>query len=701
MKEMTEKKRKIISFAGTALSLILLIVSLQFYHREYLPWTNVGLVYTLAALSCIAFCALTVFTLLIKEKSIPKIIIKTFISTLVYVLVLFVLTLILNNVLGLNGHLDSILYDRIPSNQFAITITYVVIGLMTSILLSIFLKHAFRIKIIPLIQAILIILPGIYGLVELDDIIPSLEGLYPAYRFFASQGGTETADKNIFYDFAFSTEKLQPYDNLGTDTGMSISLAKNEREAFQLAVYSDKNDKKISVTCSDFSNEKGESIPVRIFNERFVEVPMYGTNKFTDMYPDGLLPLSKETRIELIKDELSIFYIETVSTKETSAGEYTATLKLYDQNDNEILSKEIKAEIWDFVLDEEYFSESAMGLFSGAFWELMGYEPAGYGGNGGLREPLDDERQKVYEQYYNFLLEHHISAYVLPYDILDERADAYMSAPAVKSFQIPYTEDEELLKQYYEKVTSNEEWVRKAYFYPIDEPKDEEAYNRYTEMTDYLARLFPGYNMVTPFFVTDVEIGGTTYSSAELQSEKSSILCPISNIFDEEDFNRKLYSTLEENENSKLWWYVCCGPTGEYNNFFIHLDAIRHRILFWQQYERDVDGFLYWNSIYCDKGNPWETSKTWDKYESAGDGCLIYPGKFMDIDEPVATLRLKNVADGMEDYAYLRLCEKIKGSEWVDQKILEITDSLTSYTTDDTLLQNVRKELAKAICEAQ
>lgn len=701
MKEMTEKKRKIISFAGTAMSLILLIVSLLFYHREYLPWTNVGLVFTLAALSCLAFCALTAFSLMINEKSISKIIIKTFISTLVYVLVLFVLTLILNNVLGLNGHLDGILQDVMPSNQFAITITYVVIGLMTSIVLSIFLKQAVKIKIIPLFQAILIILPGIYGIIELEKIFPTLEGLYPAYRVFASQGGTETADKNIFYDFAYSTEKIQPYDDLGKDTEISISLAKNEREAFQLAVYSDKDNKKISVTCSDFFNEKGESIPVRIFNERFVEVPMYGTNIFTDMYPDGLVPLTKENSIELTKDKLTIFYIETVSKKETSAGEYTATLKLYDGNDNEILSKDIKAEIWDFVLEEEYFSESAMGLFSGAFWELMGYEPAGYGGNGGLRDPLNDEREKVYEQYYNFLLEHHISPYVLPYDILDERADAYMSNPAVKTFQIPYTEDEEIIKKYYEKISSNDEWARKAFFYPIDEPQNEEQYNRYTEMAAYLSKLYPGYNMVTPFFVTDVEIGGNTYSSADLQSDKSSILCPISNIFDEEDFNKKLYSTLDKNENSRLWWYVCCGPTGEYNNLFTHQDAIRHRILFWQQYQRDVEGFLYWNSIYCEKGNPWETSKTWDKYESAGDGCLIYPGKYMGIDEPVATLRLKNVADGMEDYAYLRLCEEIKGREWVDQKILEITDSLTSYTSDDILLQNVRKELAKAICETK
>lgn len=697
MMKITEKKKKIISFSGTALSLIVLTISLIFYRREYLPWENLGLLFTLAAISCLAFCSLTVFVLLLKEKSVLKLSVKAFASLLVYVLVFFVLTLIFNNVLGMNGHLDSII-GEMPANQFAITVTYIVIGLMTGILLCVFLKNILNKRLMPLFGAILILIPCIYGVFELESIIPVCKSFYPAYRLFVSQGGTETADKNIFYDFAYSTEKLQPCDDIGNDTKMSISLAKNEREAFQLAVYSDKSNRIISAKCSDFSNEKGDSFPVRVFSEGFTEVPAYGRNIFTDMYPDALIPLSEDSRLTLTKDELTILYVEAVSEKETPAGEYKATLSLYGDDGNEILSKEIKAEVRDFVLEEEYFSESAMGLFSSAFWELMGYEKSGYGGNGGLREPLEDERQRVYEQYYNFLLEHHISPYVLPFDILDERADAYMSDPAVRTFQIPYSEDEEIIKKYYEKISSNEEWAKKAFFYPIDEPKDEEAYNRYTEMADHLAKLYPGYNMVTPFFVTDVEIGSSTYSSAALQSDKSSILCPISNIFDEEDFRKDLYGTLEENDDSRLWWYVCCGPTGEYNNLFVHQDAIRHRILFWQQYQRDIEGFLYWNSIYCDKGNPWETSKTWDKYEAAGDGCLIYPGRYMDIDEPVASLRLKNVADGMEDYAYLRICEEKMGSEWVDQKTAKISDSLTSYTDDDKLLQDIRNELANAIC---
>ncbi len=701
MKELTEGTRKAITFAGAAICFVCLVISLYFYHREYIPWDNLALAYTCSAISCLAFCGLSVFCVLSKKQSVSRIVIKTFISTLVYVLVLFVLTLILNNVLGLNGHLDSILSGVMPSNRFAITVTYTVIGLMTAIVLSIFLKNSLKTRIIPLLQAILLIIPCVYGIVQLEPIIPAAEKLYPVYRIFASQGGTKTADENIFYDFAYSTEKLQPYDNLNKDTECSISLAKNEREAFQLAVYSNKNNKKISISCTDFQNEQGDSIPVRIFSERYVDVPHYGRSLFTDKYPDALIPVSSEDSTELKKNELLIFYIEAVSNKENSDGEYTATLSLYDESNNEILSKEIKAEVWDFVLEEEYFSESAMGIFSGTFWELMGYDATGYGINGGVKEALDNERQQVYELYYNFLLEHHISAYVLPYDILDERADAYMSNPAVKSFNIPYTEDAELLKKYYDKVSSNEEWAKKAFFYPIDEPQNAEQYERYNEMTAFLAEHCEGYNMVTPFFVAEVEIDGNTYSSVELQSGKSSILCPISNIFDVGDFNERLYSSLAENEDSRLWWYVCCGPTGEYNNLFTHLDSIRHRILFWQQYQRDVNGFLYWNSIYCDKGNPWETSKTWEKYESAGDGCLMYPGKYMGIDEPVATLRLKGVADGMEDYAYLRICEEIKGSEWVKQKIAEITDSLTTYTDDDAQLLNIRKELADAICKEQ
>ena len=205
----------------------------------------------------------------------------------------------------------------------------------------------------------------------------------------------------------------------------------------------------------------------------------------------------------------------------------------------------------------------------------------------------------------------------------------------------------------------------------------------------------PGYNMVTPFYNNDPETeGGLT--AVELQRGRSSILCPESVVLDSPGAKEALYAARDE-AGARIWWYVCCGPTGDYNNNFVRQQGIRHRILFWQEKMENVTGFLYWNSIYCDKGNPWETSKTWDSYESGGDGVLMYPGRYMGYDEPVGTLRLKNLCDGIEDYTYLTLAEEKFGREWIDEKIARITTTLTDYTLDDALLQRVRTEIGAAL----
>ena len=49
----------------------------------------------------------------------------------------------------------------------------------------------------------------------------------------------------------------------------------------------------------------------------------------------------------------------------------------------------------------------------------------------------------------------------------------------------------------------------------------------------------------------------------------------------------------------------------------------------WQQRSLDISGLLYWSTTYCEKANPWESTKTWDDYNSAGDGMLIYPGGYI------------------------------------------------------------------------
>lgn len=83
----------------------------------------------------------------------------------------------------------------------------------------------------------------------------------------------------------------------------------------------------------------------------------------------------------------------------------------------------------------------------------------------------------------------------------------------------------------------------KGYFYPIDEPGDSAAYERYREITERLARLCPGYNMVTPFNTDEVKINGNKISSVKLQKGRSSILCGLSDVVGRG-------STLEEMTNA-------------------------------------------------------------------------------------------------------------------------------------------------------
>lgn len=68
----------------------------------------------------------------------------------------------------------------------------------------------------------------------------------------------------------------------------------------------------------------------------------------------------------------------------------------------------------------------------------------------------------------------------------------------------------------------------------------------------------------------------------------------------------------------------------------------------WSAWLKNLDGILFWNTV--------------KKNESASDGrdFLIYPGKRKQIMGPLASLRLKAIRRGLQDYEYLRLASHSK-----------------------------------------
>ncbi len=496
------------------------------------------------------------------------------------------------------------------------------------------------------------------------------------------QGVYYDKDSFVTYCFYDSTRKIMQDEFIGKTASYNICLARNEFEACQIVMRSKFNSssRKFKIEFSPFKNADGVELESAVYQEKYI---ICDSDKYYGKYPDALMPYSGG-EINLSCQKNWPFYIQVHADTDTPAGTYTAQVKVTNSGENDKVEfiADVTATVWDFALPVTPTSDTAFGLGRGNIAKM----------HGTTANP--EATQALYEQYYEYLLSHKISPYNLPYDILDPRADAYMSDPRVKSFCIPYPADDAVLQAYYQKVTSNPDWAKKGYFYPIDEPGNLNAYTQYNEITDRLARLCPGYNMVTPANVVSFTENGETYYTADLQKGRSNIMCGISNAFDNDEFVAAA-NQMKAN-GSKVWWYVCCGPQGDYCNIFIHWQGIKGRLLLWQQKALNIQGLLYWDTTYwTDVISPWADPLTtpWTGNNTFGDGSLFYNGA----SGPVSTMRLEEVSDGIDDYEYLTMAEELFGRDYVDEKISKVSNSLTDYTLNDSLLISVRNEIGNDI----
>lgn len=132
------------------------------------------------------------------------------------------------------------------------------------------------------------------------------------------------------------------------------------------------------------------------------------------------------------------------------------------------------------------------------------------------------------------------------------------------------------------------------------------------------------------------------------------------------------------------------------------------------------DGFLYYQTSLWNSRRPIERGpftdwnpRSWTTFHGDGSWTCVGPGG-----TPLATVRLENFRDGLEDYAYFRILEatiaKVEASpelrakrvRWLEtakarlQVPPEIVKSLKEYTHDPARLYRYRSGLAEAIQSA-
>ncbi len=258
----------------------------------------------------------------------------------------------------------------------------------------------------------------------------------------------------------------------------------------------------------------------------------------------------------------------------------------------------------------------------------------------------------------------------------------------------------------------------KCYVYPFDEPAEKD-YQFVISQLDTLRKYFPKLHRMVP-----MNIGLSNEFVGYIDQ-----WCPILNSHD------AAFAAARHADGDRYNWYICCGPTAPYVAEFIDRPGTDLRVWLWQSWQNNVDGILVWESVYWNSSvaypdswqNPWLDSMSWvSGYGTqlgsripwkAGDGRFIYPPETATaaqaetiMDDPVPSIRLEMLRDGVEDYEYLVTLKKLiaeKGSKLTAtakaqyEALLKVPDSisksLTEYTNTPEPIRKQRAAVAQAI----
>jgi len=491
-----------------------------------------------------------------------------------------------------------------------------------------------------------------------------------------------------------------------------IALAGHEFASFQIVLRSapDRKINKISLQPSDLvCAATGKRIPAAN-----IEWQQVGFVKFDRLrgqaakrggspgwWPDPLLPVSS---FDLIPDFTQPVWVTVYAPIGTPAGDYTGSVKVLSDS-GVPASVEVRAKVYPFSLPVEGHMKTAFALMDGYLERMYG-------------KPLSPE---IRLKYGDFVLKHRINPDdisrtdppaiedLLHYkdrglnafnvlNLVEERGNATwrcwspleIYTPAFKQHLIDRLDP-------YVKRLRETGLINKAYIYTFDE----RGADFYPVMREFFGMVKERYPEIHTLTTATVQLDPKAMRDINVDWN-----CPLT--------PRYNYEQAEKcrKEGLQTWAYTCCGPREPFANILGDDPLIESRILWWQMYQQQVDGFLFWglniwDSPHNDK--PIDLSKgpllDWGittggpkdeqwLQELHGDGRLLYAGQ----NGPIGSIRLANIRDGLQDYEYLWLLAKKLGNvEAARKACLPVTDSLTHFTFDPKVVAAQREAVAREI----
>ena len=485
-----------------------------------------------------------------------------------------------------------------------------------------------------------------------------------------------------------SLHRVGMSDPAGQGSDVSLSAARDEYQSFQIVVNGASNGlSKVDVNVSDLKGPDGEMIPrtsFTLYREKYVHVssssPNWGgSNKplGPGWYADGLIPFTDpETGKRLSGATLTAapfdvkagdnqpIWVDLLVPKTATAGQYSGAYTV--TSDQGSFSGQISLTVWNFSLPTTPSLKSAF-LFSHAGTleaqqELMRHKLSP-SATPATQMPLMKGRGLN-------------ATDTGPFSGADVGNCKMSPAPPVSEFKARTAGQQPgvLLYDY-----SADEIGHCTNLYPTIR---QWAFNMHQAGISNLVSMSPN-----PALYSDGS--GSGRSAVDIW-----VLLPVmyNNSKSEVDHVLKKgdtvwsYNTLVQDAYSPKW-EIDFDPV----NFRIHPGFINQSL--------NLTGLLYWR-IDRWTSDPWNNVNNTGAFSSAnypGEGMLVYPGQQVGVKGVVASMRLKWLRDGVQDYEYIQILKNLGKTDLAMQIARSVGPDWTNWTRDAGAIDSARQQLGQAI----
>ena len=503
---------------------------------------------------------------------------------------------------------------------------------------------------------------------------------------------TTAAPGHLEFGVVGPNVKVRPTHVPAVAAGAQLRAARNEFESFQVLLTSRQGTvRDVSVALANpLIGADGAKIPsenVTLFREAYYDVGVPSNDEGArGRWPDALIPdvdvfYGEKRRafpLQVPQGESRMIWVDVLVPMDAKPGDYRGEL-LVRAGDEEAGRIPISLRVGNFSLPSTASLASAFDMdYAQPCMAHTGTDTCDTEWN-------ESAAYRMRELYVRHALDHRFTIFNLafqpPFDsegvfakhmggLIDGTGKTRLRGARVTSVKL----DGDNVSKWIAFARA-ERFADRLVYYPVDEPHDRADWAEFRRKAERLHRADPQAKVLLTTSIEEARKHGA--------EELVDVFVPVVNDLephpaDEMDGPKNRRSQyrgwMQGKPGRAVWGYQSCmshgcGDCGEpstarsdhgWPNRVIDTTAVQNRAFPWVAFVFDLDAELYFESTeqLTDAWNP----NGQCKFSGSGDGTIYYPGKPSVIGGqshiPVASIRVKLIREGMEDYEYLELLAK-------------------------------------------